>query len=539
MLFCWLCIALFSLQIASHVNGFDVPESDFFDYRQQAVELRNLSWPEQFKRPPLFQSAVAMVSLVFQGPARELTAAELIIAVSAVLSLLLVYRIARHYLGDNGFWAAWLWAFHPVTLRMAIKPKPEFLVTLLILWAVDRFIRKDRRAYLIAFFATMVRYEGALAIAAFVLTDLIFSRKRLITIGLGALSGSFIVVWTLIQQGGSGGASYGNYFSDYRFNIEYLRTFWVGMLNAFPVQGFKIWTALALLFSLLGAIAGLRRQPRTTVMGGIFLAGFVFMHMIWPFSNIDYTVIVSWIVLIAIVGGFSVAVDFAGNKLRSMGLASWNSSTSLIAVAFAVLLAVSVFLIRHRFAYPQYNIDIMAVAIAVLVMAGFLWHQSDQRIKTTAVAGLILAALLAFYLNSQTQADLFDIRYSKAEYRAAAEWFASHRRAGDRMAIDQPVIAAFYTDLDPDRDLVRLADLPSLEPAELAAWLKENDVCTIAWLSTHRLLNRDDNWYRWKRDNRGWQNVTFLEAGQDLPDFDHLVSLTRGPRIAHIYRVCN
>jgi hypothetical protein len=67
------------------------------------------------------------------------------------------------------------------------------------------------------------------------------------------------------------------------------------------------------------------------------------------FSNIDYTVIVSWIVLIAIVGGFSVAVDFAGNKLRSM---AWRLEFIHIpdCGGFCGFVAVSVFLIRHRFA---------------------------------------------------------------------------------------------------------------------------------------------------------------------------------------------
>jgi hypothetical protein len=133
----------------------------------------------------------------------------------------------------------------------------------------------------------MVRYEGACGDRSFVLTDLIFSRKRLITIGLGALSGSFIVVWTLIQQGGSGGASYWQLFHDYRFNIEYLRTFWVGMLNAFPVQGFKIWTALALLFSLLGAIAGLAATAAHNGDGRDFSRWFCLMHMIWAVFRIS------------------------------------------------------------------------------------------------------------------------------------------------------------------------------------------------------------------------------------------------------------
>ncbi|MBN1541612.1 glycosyltransferase family 39 protein [candidate division KSB1 bacterium] len=538
-LFFLVLLLLFALQLLRHVNGFDVPDSDFFDYRQQAIQLRNLSWPDHFKRPPLFQGLIALTSTVFPEPWRELYAAELIIALCAVFSLILVYRIARHFLGGaGGFWVAWIWACHPATLRMAIKPKPEMLTTLLILWAVDLFLRKDRRAYLIAFFATLVRYEGVLAIGAFAFADLFFSKNRLKTLAIAALAISFIVFWTVLQKEGTGGASYSNYFSDYRFNIEYLRTFWLGLLNALPVQGFKIWVALAASLMFLAIVVGLRLESRTTLMSVTFLAGFVFLHMIWPFSNIDYTIIISWIALIAIVGGFLVVANCIGTIFRYLGLKALNSLIFLKVLALAVLLLTLFLLFRHRFDYPQYNVDLWFVAVSISLMVGFLWYQNKWHVKINVVAGWILTIVLAFFLNSQTQADLFSIRYSKAEYRAAAEWFANYRQTGDRMVIDQPVIAAFYTKLDPDLDLLRLAELPSLEAADLAAWLKENNICYIAWLSTHRILNSDDNWYRWKRDNRGWSTVAFLENGEQVPGFHKVATLERGPRVAKIYHVC-
>ncbi len=101
----WLCIALFSLQIASHVNGFDVPESDFFritgNKRLSCAICHGLS----NLNAAFIPIGMAMVSLVFQGPARELTAARVDHRGQRGFILVAGYRIARHYLGDKRFWA--------------------------------------------------------------------------------------------------------------------------------------------------------------------------------------------------------------------------------------------------------------------------------------------------------------------------------------------------------------------------------------------------------------------------------------------------
>src|SRR3990172_8343993 len=228
-------LLLFALIIALHVNSFHVPESDFFDYRAKAVSLRNGHWPENFKRPPLYPAMVALFSLPLPGRFRDLYAAEFIGYARALFAFFLIWRISRRFIGQHAYWLVWLWALHPTTLRMAVKPKPEMFATALILWAFELFLQHKKRAYLIAFLATLVRYEGALAIMAFGLSDVIFSKEKLKAIVFAFLSGIFIVLWTLFQGSGSDGAAYGNYFNTYHLNVGFLKEVWVGLIGFLPL----------------------------------------------------------------------------------------------------------------------------------------------------------------------------------------------------------------------------------------------------------------------------------------------------------------
>ena len=150
---------------------------------------------------------------------------------------------------------------------------------------------------------------------------------------------------------------------------------------------------------------------------------------------------------------------------------------------------------------------------------------------------LSLFLVLAFYLNSKTNADFFDLHYSKAEFRLVGEWYASHHQPGDKMVVDQPTVVAYFTDLDPGKDFVQLTGVPTGEPAQVADWLRDQQITYIAWLSTNRVYEKDDAWYAWKRDNRGWKTVAFLEQGKDVAGLKMVEQVRSGPRWGYIYQV--
>lgn len=518
-----------SVQIGVHFNRFYVPESDFFDYRAKAISLRQLEIPENFKRPPLYPALIALFSIPFRGPFREQYAADLIMALSAVLSLLFVYRISFRFFGKQAFWLAWLFALHPTTLRMALKPKPEMLVTMLILWAMDRFLRGDRKAYLIAFLATMVRYEGAIAVLAFGTVDFFVAKKRISSVLYSLAAGLPLVLWTLLHSEGSGGGAYGNYFNAYKPNFMFLHTFWDGLLRFLPVQLFTLWVFIGFIMLTAGIVYGLKRFVRETTVLLVFLAGFVVMHIIWPFSNIDYVVIFAWAAFLL--------MALSLNWLRPVGdkiAAAFQSTPGF--VAGSILLAMSIGLVLfYRFPYPQYNIDPLILAVFLVPVIFYLL--SDFSRWPIVIWCIAAAVLFGFLLNSKTNADYFDIKYSKAEFRMAGEWFEANREPGEKMAIAQPTVAAYTTKLDPEADFVRLTDIPQGDSLQVHQWLVSNEIDFIAWLSTNKVYDEGDAWYSWKRDNRGWRTIRFLEDGKDHQGFKKIHEIRVGPRWGFIYRI--
>lgn len=542
LIFFALLLLVFAVQIARHVNDFYVPESDFFDYREKAIEMRQLHWPEESKRPPLYSALIALISLPIEGKFRELYAAEAIGVLSALAALWLIYRICGHFAGKYAFLVAWLWALHPTTLRMAIKPKPEILVTVLILWAFERFLSGDKKSYLLAFLATLVRYEGALAILAFAASDFLFQKQKIKTILYALLAGGFILVWTFLHSQGTGGSSYSDYYSDYQPGFAFIGTFWGGVIGFLPLQGYKLWAASGAVLLLLGLWYCYRHCKSQGTALLLFLIGFIGMHIVWPFSNVDYVVIGSWSVLLLIILGVRQIDEIASEYLAGF----WNLLRRELEKPVAkiigglILVVMFIALLRIKFPYPQHNVNWGTLLTFIIPLACFLWwvtKSSQPEYWSSLCLSLSLFLILGFYLNSKTNADFFDIHYSKADSRLVGEWYQAHHQPGDKMVVDQPKVVAYYTDLDPEKDFAQLTSIPQGEPAQVAQWLREQRINYAAWLSTHKVYKKDDSWYKWKRDNRGWKTISFLETGKDISDFKLIEEVRTGPRWGFIYRV--
>ncbi|NIA29024.1 MAG: hypothetical protein GWP06_03815 [Actinobacteria bacterium] len=530
-----LLFLVFAIQIARHFNNFYVPESDFFDYREKAIDLRHFVEPANFKRPPLFSLSIAVLSAPLHGKFRELYAAELIVALSALFSLFFVYRIAKHFIGKHAFWLAWIWALHPTTLRMAIKPKPEMFVTVLILWAFDRFLKGDRKAYLIAFAATMVRYEGAIAIVAFFTADFLFTKAKVKSLLYAFLAGIPLVLWTLLHSEGSNGGSYGNYFNAYKPNFAFFETFWSGLLGFLPVHLFRVWTLLGAIFLGAGLVYGIIRFKKETTALLTYLLGFIVMHIIWPFSNIDYIVIIAWtaflFIFIAAHWLYSLLLPWFAYILNS----AWIRWLGFVLAACALGI---VFV--YRFPFPQYNVDpVLLVTFFTPVLLYFWWNVDLTRKAGRGGMAWALAVLLilALWLNSRTNADFFDIHYSKAEFRKAGEWFERNFQPGDKLAVAQPIVVSFFTNLNAEKDFLRITDIPPGKPVQVHDWLVAHHVTFIAWLSTNKVYEKGDAWYSWKRDNRGWRTIKFLEDGRNQPGFDLVKEIRIGPRWGYVYKL--
>ncbi len=528
------------LFLALHVNQFFVPDSDFFDYAEKAAKLRQWQWPENFKRPPLYSVLIALFSSVIPGKFADLYAAELIGMLSYLLSIWFLYRIVFRLVPNIGAWVVWFWAFHPLTLRMALKPKPEILVTCLILWAFERYLHDDRRAYAVAFVATTVRYEGALAIGAFFLADLLFTSSKIKAVLRLLASSLFIILWSMVNSAGSGaGGDYSSYFTNYHLNYRFLYTFWNDLLRILPIHLFKFWFVLVMIGFLWGGWLLWQRQRRQVFTMAIFLCSYWVLHSIWPFFNADYVVIASWIAILLIVKGWQNIGELTmESKFIGKAVSKLFATYSFLIVCLLLLIGTILSLKTITFPYPQQQPQWTSVMFTMIPLLVYYW---PKRWTVSYGAGFLLlvtlCCFLSFFINSFQRNDLYEIRYAKAEFRLVGEWFEQNRQPGDRLAMTQPGIAAYYTSLDRDRDFASLAEAPSDSEAAFLRWLEQNSITHVAWLSYHLMVNRDNPWAKWVNANRKLGAWNHLSECKDHPGLKCEAILRVGPRWACIYRV--
>jgi hypothetical protein len=422
---------------------------------------------------------------------------------------------------------------------MALKPKPEMLLTVLILWAFERYLRGDRRAYLVAFLATMVRYEGILAIGAFFLADIFFGRNKGKSFFLALLSSMFLIAWSLFQGSGDPGSNYGDYFTGYSFNWHFIYMFASELLGFLPITWFKVWAVLGSLLFVAGVISLWLRDARATLALAAYLAAFIVLHVIWPFSGPDYLVMAAWVALIFLVHGISHLYRWVRDHLRHsvwLQLCRDRRWPCFLPAVLVLFLTVSALLLM-RSPYPQYRPSwVWMIAIALPLL---FYHWPRHKVRSIAAFCMVLSVMLflVYHINSRTKGDLFELYYAKAEFRSVGEWFEKQYAPGQRMLVSQPNIVAYYTKLKPEQDFVRLVDAPVLPPSELHAWLRSEGISHVAWLSYNLMAEQKTAWSEWVNTNRRLETIAFLGKGVDVPGFVLVESIQAGPRYAYIYRV--
>ncbi|MDZ7314811.1 MAG: hypothetical protein ONB24_01685 [candidate division KSB1 bacterium] len=524
----FVLLAIAFLYLLPHVNHFYVPASDFFDIDEKAKLLQSFSWPKDFKRPPLFPLLTALLAAPFAGKYAVLYVAELLTLASALGALFFLYRISERLIGNAAFWIAWLWIIHPSTLLMAVKPKPDMAALFCILWAFDWYLQGNKKAFFPASLATLLRYEGAVAIAAFFTADFLFSRQKLRSFLLSILSGSFIVIWTLLHSGGGEGAGYGDYFEGLRVNFDFLKDFAEQLLEIIPLP-LKLTSTISVLVGLFGFYRIFRVSRQAVASLTVYAAGFIAMHLIWPFPSRDYGVLGVWVFILFIIAGILTIVEKAAASRRS----SLRIDVKVIRlVAAATFVAVIFLFIRQRLVFHP-----LAVVGFVLVAALYLSGKESVFHSRAALMTLTAAFIVASFSLSLSKKTFEKIKIEKAEYRLVGEWFEKHRLPGEKMAVDQPAIVSYFTSLDKANDFIRLVDLPKVDPDSLAEWLCENRAAYIVWFTSQKMPQNPDAWTRWKFQNRGWQTVAFLEGRNAHPAFLLADSVGSGKSRAFIFRL--
>ena len=519
-----------------YANNFYVPDSDFFDYRLKAISFLKLELPENIKRPPLYSALIGVFSLFLPFKQNMLYAAEGINLIASVVSLVLIYGIAKRFVGRYALLVVWLTAINPITTKMTVKPKAEILTLLLILIAIYLHLKEHKGSYGSTFLASMTRYEGALLIPIFVLRDFLFKKRRGLTIGLGLLSSTGVMVWLLLNNLQSESVNpYGMYFNPEKIfeGLKFIQIVLGGIVNfTSSIPLFKVLSLVAVFLGMAGFYGFFSESIRRALPVFLFLLGFVGMHFFYPFNINDYTVMINWILYMAVIGG----LVYGFQLLEKMGIGKDGRLRRFLKPASFFFLFL--LLLENIFIFKNSSGGILGYIIFSIFIFGFLLVSVEKKgwAKTLTVAFLMLIFCFLGWRNiALAQRELHWIKFSKAESRLVGEWYDKNYKAGDKMVMVQPLVAYHYTHLIYERSFEVLQNFQAENEEEFIEELKEKGVTYVVW-DSHYKPRKNDVYYEWRYRNYKLFLISKLAKGVDIPHFKLVKKLTVGPRYAYIYK---
>ena len=519
----------FLVYVSQYVNDFYVPDSDFFDYREKAIAIRNFENPGVSKRPPLYSTLIALISNAFQGRDSELYAAEAINMIAAAMSFFFLYRIARYFIGRWSFLFLWAWALHPSTIRMIIKPKAEVLLLALSCWAFWLFIRQKKVSYVIGFLSTTVRYEGACCISGIGGGEFFTQKNKLKPVLYSFLSLSFLLIWTFLSPGGTQGGSYVDFYSQGSLTLAYLGVLFKGTFEFLPNAVYVLPATASVMLMVYGIFNYIQKKPRETLYLVFYYLVFILMHIIWFTKNKDYLIIITWDSLLLItLGGYSLMTL---PKLKEKMIVLLQKKLLIVPAVIVIIAELGVVWYQEsvfRFSWMAFTLFNLAIVVFFLL-------QIRQRNLLIILIFLMFSLPVSLGMIRNHSGQFHGIHYAKAEYRLAAEWFA-RQPEGSRLVISQPFIAQYYSQRDSEH-FMNLTELPNTAPDSLSQWLDQRGITHVAWLYDNRVYESEYSWYQWKLETRGWKSISFLETPKDHPGFEFIKQLKAGYRYALIYRV--
>lgn len=525
-----------------------VPNSDFPAFVHTARDILHFQLPDSFKRLPGLGILQIALSTVVWGPYPILTAGLLLNAILYPFCGLLLYGIARRFLGKGAFWITLLALVNPWVLRWLVHPIVELPLIFFILLTFYLLFEKGRWAYPAAFAASMIRYEGAILILIVFVWDILQHRswrQWLAAAGLAFLSGLPVALWILGQILSHGSGRTDDYLSSYQsaakggpmMYSKFSGFVWRESIGSYyeipsgliededddemdlmPLPTGKFWIKAAVWASrslfmagLLAAVGWGIYKKRWDVLSLAVFAGVYFvLHASRTGTRPRYAVPIAWIVMLICLYGIRSLWDIIQGKGRIpkpviVGL-------QLILCVVFVLLALSlVGRITELLPYSPQSKWVPLVALFAAIGFGIIRiiHSKGREVTwTLAAVGLTSFALMG------NQVDLLQ-RVGNgamdAEFKDLAAWYLNNASPGEKMVTTMPHILSLFAPEKGSR-FVHIRWIAGDNPQEFIQDCYKNHITYIAWDSRLGLAMKNAYYKIYKLDR-----IAFLgpHAGPD------------------------
>ncbi len=531
------------------------PNPDFPCFTQLARELFSLHLPSSYKRVPVHGFLVVLLSVFTKSsPHPDLTAGWAVCAILYPFTILLVYLLAKQFIGRWAIWPALICAVQPWVVQSLVDPIAEMTLLFFILLTFYFIFKRSRWAYLFAAITSMVRYEGAALILAAFVWDMLEAknwRQREKAFAFSAAASVPLMLWaigTIMNLQREGGHYLNEMGEEGKFVfVKFIKMMWdSGFAILFlPAKGTS-WETTQLLFKIngivlatgfgFGTIYGLFKRNWKVLMLLIFLLPYICIHAVHSFVLARFAVPVHWIVLLIAMYGFYSLFHLLNGDERIPKLLIVAVQVITV-ICFALWFFGLLPYLTTAASWSPHSVPILYVllSIAVVFIAISAFTQRIKYLRADIVALVVFAVVVVS--NQYCLAERIVKGDLDVEFKHLAEWYRSNAKPGELLVTTLPGNCALY---DPKHSAcyIHTGAIDANSPAEFANQCSRKNITYVAWDSRIGAAKGDRYYDSWHLEN-----TAQLAAGKSVePYYEYITTLEgskmyRSPRVIHIYRL--
>lgn len=535
-------IAVLGLVIGAAVRGhFCMPHSDFLEFVDSGHAWLAGEFAGNMKRAPLFPLLVVLLGKLAPGPAPELLVAEWLNVALLACNGLLVYWIARPWLGRVARWAAVWFLLLPMGVYCTAHVIVEPLLTTMILVTVLLAARKSRWTYLAAAGATMTRYDAAGLIVGLALAELwrmaAARRQAMLPDGEAPevdrntwrgvalrtlLAFAPLVIWLLITALTWAQRSHDHYIAQIverpAFNLLYALR--IGFETAFPADLLCVpaWWFLAdcnlrfvmLVVPVVLAIGGVcwrwRAGDMSVLVGLAFFAGYVVVHAVFPFELTRFGYPPAPVLLLWALAGAAWIARWGIWRRVSRGVAAW-----LILALLGMLFALALVDEAQAFATATGGAGrfvgragMLAIVALTLVWAT-PWLTRRRLGRVVVLLGMVLLVVRQF----RAVDPLIGAGDGLLNQVRVACWIQQHATQA-RVLSDEPGLLRLYVGRDKANQFLGFGEIKGATWDEVITDCRARGVELIIW--NKRCVSEHGNYYATKWGLERFRTLDTYEA---------------------------
>lgn len=494
-----------------------VPNSDFTAFVETGRSILSFDLPSSFKRLPGLGILQILLSVFVGGMDHILTAGLLLNAILYPLCGVLLYGIARRFVGEGAFWVSLIALLNPWVMEWLVHPIVEVPLSFSILLTFYVLFRWGRWAYLPAFLASMLRYEGAALIGIVFLWDFFGSsswRGRGLAFVRAFVTGLPLMlwVWGMFATRQEGAFDYiGGYEGALQKGVTVYGQFagylWQMSISALAIatnEGLQgrilVISRIAMVVALAGGLVWAIVRKRWDVLSLWLFAGLFFLlHASRSLTRPRYAVPGIWPVFMLFCWGLWSLWSMIHLKWKPPAVVG-QLAAAVAGIAFlfwALGLAEPIAKLVNQ-SRPSVYVPFAALTAALMAAA--------LRLRTARFRGIGVVILALGFSSLAAASNQFSLIRAMGPgtldktFRDLAVWYVKNARPDEKLVTTLPHVVRLFVPEARRNGVVAMQNIPGETLEEFVENCIKRGVVYIAWDSRIGLSPQNAYYKRWKME---------------------------------------